>query len=319
MASANAQLYSPLSVIDDGQKVVQERRRKRYMLHMGLFVGYLVGGCILYWLLESWNPLQSLLFTLSIVTGVGFGHLAPSCQISMLITAIFIMAGLAMFATIAGQVLDYIMQAEIDAASEYVGATTEDVDYDADRNKKHHDVYQKKRLEARRQSFLTGCLNMCIIYGVALLWFIFGYGLTFCEAMYFASLSVLKLDSLCTIEGVACSPTAHDSVANETKDLILSVVWCIITYSTIGHFLVSASNYMGADPEPLMTKVNHLSKNRWHRMDKDGDGRIKRSDFLRDRLVQGKICEAADIDRILANFDEIDKNNSGVISTKDLQ
>jgi len=320
-------VYSPLP--EDGQEIVKERRRKRHLMYLGLLVGYLNGSCVVYWLLEGWNPLQALVFNLSIVTGAGYGHLAPSSQISMLVTSFTIMAGIMMFATIAGQVLDFIMQSEIDAAAEFIDKASDiyeqrddagnpQTGYDAQTTKKHHEDFKAKQMSARKTAFLTGCLNMAVISVFAVIWFMFGYGLTFCEAMYFASLAVMKLDSLCTLDGVVCAAGAHTSRGGEATDLLLAIVWCIVTYSTIGHFMAATCNYLGHDQEPVMTKVSVISKKRWARMDKDGDGRIHRADFLRDRLIQGGIASAIDIDHILANFAELDKDKSGTLTAKDV-
>jgi hypothetical protein len=317
--ASSLRVYAPLE--EDGQKVIEDRRRKRQYMHMFLLAGYFLAGVLTYWILEGWNPLQSILFTLAVTTGVGYGHLMPTSQLSMFVTAIFIVTGLAVFAALAGQVLDILMQTEIEAVSDLVDAATDSVQadggglqYDPDRNKKHHETYHEKRYAARRNNFLVGCANMSIIYCVAVIWFMAGYGQSFFEATYFAAMTSMKLDSLCTIDGIHCAPDFHDNRLGETKDLILSILWCFITYSTIAHFCVATAGYMGADPEPVMTKINHLTKNRWHRMDKDGDGKVNRSDFLRDRLIQAGVCEREAIDRILRNFDQLDKNKSGKIS-----
>eukprot|EP00928_Gymnodinium_smaydae_P074992 TRINITY_DN57_c1_g1_i1.p1 TRINITY_DN57_c1_g1~~TRINITY_DN57_c1_g1_i1.p1 ORF type:complete len:335 (-),score=88.52 TRINITY_DN57_c1_g1_i1:45-1049(-) len=297
----------------DGQAVVDERRRKRWACHAGLLVGYLASGCLIYYFLEGWNPLQSLVFVLSIVTGVGYGHLVPSGELALVVTAAYIIAGLVVFATVAGQILDMVVQLEIEAAADLLH---KGMSGGSDADSKLS--YRKRCEQRRRDTFITGLVNVVVLYVFAICLFVFKYEESVGNATYLASLSVLKLDSICLLDGVHCSAGWHSSRGGEALDLLLAIFWYVLTYGIVGHFLVAASSYFGADPEPVMTKVESMTSTRFQRMDFDGDGKVKRSEFLRDRLIQGGIASAEAIDRILANFDELDKDGSGAVNMRDV-
>lgn len=48
-------------------------------------------------------------------------------------------------------------------------------------------------------------------------------------------------------------------------------------------------------------------------MDLNKDGRISRSEFLRDRLIQDGLCDKETVDAILRNFDRLDTEGYGVL------
>merc|ERR1719215_1591668 len=115
---------------------------------------YVFGGMIFYYLAEGWDPAESLVFMLSILTGVGYGHLIPSSSLGMVVTAFYILAGLVLFASIAGQILELIMAAEISAVMDTVkaqiGGSGENLDTS----------YRNAQKLDRKHHFVVGCVNL---------------------------------------------------------------------------------------------------------------------------------------------------------------
>lgn len=272
-------------------------------MYVALFVAYFAISLVAYRALEGWSAAQATIFTLSIVTGVGYGHIVPSGDSTLIFTSVWIILGLVVFATIAAQVLDVIMQVEIEAAS-YLASKVSGIEEAQD--------YEEKRIAAKRTQFLAGVVNISVLYICSCVLFIGYYEESFSKGLYFASLSVLKLDSVCIL------PEVHCGEGSTNQDLAIATVWYILTFSTVAHFLISASRYLGHDPEPIMTTVTHMTQERFSRMDVDGDGIVRRAEFLRDRLIKGGICSQEEVDRILANFDQLDKDKNGYIDQKDV-
>jgi len=279
------------------------------MMYSALLVIYIFGGILFYYLSEGWDGLESSVFILSILTGVGYGHLIPATVPGLVVTSFYILAGLVLFASIAGEVLDFIMENEISAVMDAVKAAGKGQDADA--------TYRKAQKLDKWRQFKAGCLNLLILFVSAVLLFVFGFGEGIVSAIYLASVSVLKLDSVCLLDSVKCSHGWHSSEGGSAKWLVFAIFWYLLTYSIIGHFLVSASNYLGVDPEASVSKIQTLSHERLQRMDKDCDGHVTRDEFLRDRLIQDGLCTQEAIDAILKNFDTLDKDKSGQLTKRD--
>jgi len=300
--------YKALTALD-GQEAVIERRHRRHLWHLALFFGYFAISIPVFYFLEGWRPLHTTLFTMSIVTGVGYGHVAPSGDFSMVLTTVWIVAGLCVFATVAGQVLDFAVQRQVNASVELL-EKMEDVN--------HVLGFRERQKAVKLSHFLAGLLNVSAFYIFAVLLFVSYFGEGWCRAVYLAAISVLKLDSLCLLDGVHCSAGWQSSEGGQRLDEILAIIWGIVTFGVVGHFFVTAAAYLGDDPEPTLTRVKKITEERFSRMDADGDGIVRRAEFLRDRLIQGGLCSAEEIDRILKNFDVLDKDKSGFVNSADL-
>eukprot|EP00429_Kryptoperidinium_foliaceum_P006063 CAMPEP_0176016566 /NCGR_PEP_ID=MMETSP0120_2-20121206/7917_1 /TAXON_ID=160619 /ORGANISM="Kryptoperidinium foliaceum, Strain CCMP 1326" /LENGTH=142 /DNA_ID=CAMNT_0017349567 /DNA_START=260 /DNA_END=685 /DNA_ORIENTATION=- len=133
-----------------------------------------------------------------------------------------------------------------------------------------------------------------------------------------STIIVLRLDNLCTLEEVTCSHGWHTNSGGNPVSLALAALWYILTYGTIGHFLAAASAYLGTETDAEMTTLQRVDMLRLTRMDTDGDGIVTKLEFLRDRLIQGGVCSAGDIDTILRNFDELDITRTGFLNHRDV-
>lgn len=312
MASSERQtLLGQKSAPQDGTSAVEDKRKRKRLMYLVLMVVYVVGGMLFYYLVEGWNPAESLILSLSVLTGVGYGHLIPSGDsvLGMVFTAFYILAGLVLFASIAGQILELIMQSEINAVMDAVKAVGSDQNVDT--------CYVQAQKSDKRHQFVVGCINIGVLFLGAVLLFKLAFGEDVVDAIYLASVSVLKLDSVCLLDAVKCSHGWHSSAGGSFHWLCFAAFWYVLTYGIIGHFLVSATNYLGVDPQASVSKIKTLSHERLERMDRDGDGHVTRDEFLRDRLIQDSLCDAEKIDAILQNFDNLDKNKSGTLTKHD--
>jgi len=298
--------YAPLEQTD-GQAAVDARRKQRRIILFSGFGAYMAVGALLYYFVEGWSLLQTSIFNLSILTGVGFGHVAPGTDAGKVVTSIWIWLGIFVYASVGGQILDWLMGWEIDTVKNIFEKPADS------------DSFHDKRKTDRRNAFLAGTANAVGMYVLAVLYFVIRYHAVFSDAMYDAAVSVFNLDSVCTHADVHCSVGWHSSEAGEAADMILALFWAIAMFSTMGHFVATFAAYMGADSAPALSRIQALTKDRLLRMDVDMDGKIRRSEFLRDRLIQSGMCEAKEIDLILKNFDELDKSGTGTIDAKDVK
>mmetsp|Transcript_83141 Transcript_83141/g.254143 ORF Transcript_83141/g.254143 Transcript_83141/m.254143 type:complete len:335 (-) Transcript_83141:107-1111(-) len=312
MAPGEASPKAPLmvEVVHDGGAALIEERTRRRKIYFSLFAAYTVCGLSFYWVVEEWDPLEVSVFSLSVLTGCGYGHLIPRTQLGKAFTAGYILCGMVIFASFAGEILEVCMSIEIEAMTKVMAAAGASAE--AKRG------YEEAALRSKRHHFLTGLTNLIILLCAASIMFCLVFGEGVINAVYLAFVSVLKLDSLCLLNSVVCSHGWHSSSGGNPWSLAFAICWYVLTYGIIAHFLVATSTYLGVNPAARMTTLKRLNVERLNRMDSDGDGTVTRSEFLRDRLIQGGICSQEDVDAILSNFDELDVDGSGVLTKEDI-
>ena len=70
------------------------RTSQDFRVLVRLVVLLLLGGTAFYSLVEDWNPLDALYFSVTTLTTVGFGDLAPQTALGKLFTVLYIFVGL---------------------------------------------------------------------------------------------------------------------------------------------------------------------------------------------------------------------------------
>mmetsp|Transcript_56181 Transcript_56181/g.100080 ORF Transcript_56181/g.100080 Transcript_56181/m.100080 type:complete len:304 (+) Transcript_56181:63-974(+) len=290
----------------DGQAAVQARRQARQASLVTIMLIWLILGAFLFYITEGWDPLQTTVFDLGILTGSGYGHIAPGTPAGKISAAVWIVAGLGVFGAIVGQILDNLVEAE----TSFVG--------DSCKTPEESDSLHEQRVAARWSSFLMGSSLLGAGYLLALLVFTLYFRERFVDAIYMSSVILSGLDSICGLDGVRCSGGWKSSKAGEVFALLTAMVWYIVFYPLLGYAIVSIASCFGVDTSPVLSQIKDMNKDRFARMDMDGDGKIKRSEFLRDRLIQGKLCTPQQVDSILDNFDQLDKDGNGYLDKKDL-
>lgn len=261
--------------VDDGTGAESLARMHKRRVYVALGITYWAVAVVVFWFVENWDMAETSVFLLSVVTGCGYGHLVPSGSVGKVITSVFIVSGLILFATVAGQILDFLVRGEIEYV---VGALGPDLQDAAS--------HQEKRQKEKRHQFLTGLVNLSVLFSCSVSYLAIVWNHPVADAIYLAAVTVLRLDTICMLDEVKCSHGWHASDGGNLPSLACTAVWYVLTYGTIGHFLVSASSYLGADSEAQMTTLKKFDHHRLARMDKDGDGTVTRSEFLRDRLIQ---------------------------------
>mmetsp|Transcript_36647 Transcript_36647/g.77893 ORF Transcript_36647/g.77893 Transcript_36647/m.77893 type:complete len:307 (+) Transcript_36647:105-1025(+) len=298
---------SLLAVPLDGSAKVKAQRKRTKMLLAVLSGIYVFGGWGIFYIFESWDLLESLLFTLSILTGIGYGHVAPASSGGMVFSAVYIVCGLVLFSSLAGEVLEWMMEAEIStlmsSVKDFTNGAMETVRL----------TYEERMQRRKRRHFMVGVINLSVLYIAAVLMMVFYFREDLVSAIYLSAISVMKLDSICLLQGVPCND--EDS---SVGSLTFAIVWYVVSFATVGQFMVAASSYLGSDPEVSVSRLHVMNSDRLARMDADHDGKVSRSEFLRDRLLQDGLVDSEVIDAILRNFDRLDKDKSGYISTKDV-
>eukprot|EP00931_Biecheleriopsis_adriatica_P008545 TRINITY_DN109702_c0_g1_i1.p1 TRINITY_DN109702_c0_g1~~TRINITY_DN109702_c0_g1_i1.p1 ORF type:complete len:309 (-),score=53.68 TRINITY_DN109702_c0_g1_i1:120-1046(-) len=291
----------------DGQAAVEARRRNRQLNVLIAFLSWIIGGMLLFSVIEGWDPLETLLFNFSILTGIGYGHIVPGNPAGQVAASVWIVCGLCIFSAIAGQLLDVFMQLEIDTVSQAVTS-----------NAQNALTLHEQRVVERRSALISGVLNVTVVYALAVLIFIFHYGERVVDAVYLASVTVFGMDNVCGVDGVHCSTAWKSSGGGKTPDMLLAVLCYIVIVPSLLNYAGSLSVFVGADTAPVLSRITKMNKDRFSRMDLDGDGKIKRSEFLRDRIIQGGLCPAEQVDIILKNFDTLDTKGTGVLNKEDI-
>lgn len=69
-----------------------------------VLIGLLATGTIFYSLVEHWNPLDALYFSVTTLATVGYGDLAPQTAIGKVFTMFFVLAGVGVVVVFASEV-----------------------------------------------------------------------------------------------------------------------------------------------------------------------------------------------------------------------
>ena len=69
-----------------------------------VLIGLLATGTIFYSLVEGWDPLDSLYFSVTTLATVGYGDLAPATAIGKIFTIFFVLAGVGVVVVFASEV-----------------------------------------------------------------------------------------------------------------------------------------------------------------------------------------------------------------------
>eukprot|EP00930_Biecheleria_cincta_P098327 TRINITY_DN89997_c0_g1_i1.p1 TRINITY_DN89997_c0_g1~~TRINITY_DN89997_c0_g1_i1.p1 ORF type:complete len:350 (+),score=62.67 TRINITY_DN89997_c0_g1_i1:113-1051(+) len=290
----------------DGVAGAEAQRLRKTYCFIGLFILYTLTGMLFFFYVEGWNPLETSVFMLQVLTGIGYGHIAPVTCAGELFSSFYILSGLVVFATILGWILDFICSAEIGAVLGMVKHGE---------SKDMEDSYRKHQKLDKWFHFQVGCANLVGLSFFTMLLLKFGFRLDFSSALYQTSLIVFKLDSLCLLDAVDCWDPEHKG--KEVKWLIWSILWYIVTYSIVAHFIFATSNWLGVDPQATVSRVSRMTSERFHRMDQDADGEVSKREFLQDRLIRDGLVSKQAIEDILENFDQLDKDGSGKIHVKE--
>jgi len=297
---------SEMANIEKDDKEQERIIRLRYFALLGIFLAYVVLGIVFYTVVEGWSVMECVIVILSIVSGVGYGHIVPQTDTGMCFTSVYIFAGLMLFGVMAGKILDTIVGAEIAAMTAMVKDHMSGANSQEAQAKLHQEQTRKKRAQ-----FIVGLVNVSVLCGSAMLFFTLSFKEGPKKAMYLAAVSALKMDSLCAVDAIHCSK-------GDTGPLAFTVVWYVLTYTIVAHFMVSTCSFLGMDSDGALHIVKHLNSQNLKTMDADGDGNVSRSEFLRAQLLENKLVEQDVIDTILNNFDMLDKDGSGGLSKGDL-
>jgi len=87
-------------VLVERMGVVADSQKRQAMLLVGLFALSLLLGSLVYHILEGWTYLESLYFSFTTLTTVGFGDYLPSTWLSKVFSILFIIHGLGNCASI---------------------------------------------------------------------------------------------------------------------------------------------------------------------------------------------------------------------------
>jgi voltage-gated potassium channel len=81
--------------------VVREERTRVIGL---VLIGLLLTGTVFYSLVEGWDPLDSLYFSVTTLATVGYGDFAPKTDIGKVFTIFFVLAGVGVLVVFASEV-----------------------------------------------------------------------------------------------------------------------------------------------------------------------------------------------------------------------
>lgn len=267
---------------------------------------YLCFGSIIFSHIEGWTFIEGVYFMVVTGTTVGYGDLTPTTQGGRLICCGFIFFGITSLAYALSVIASFL----INRQTEFLKTVQQKAD-----EIRESRLNIKKPLNLREM--LTNLIPEPIIHVLLIT---------------FTTLS---------IGTISYSQAQNDNFIN-------SLYWAVVTSSTVGYgdqgvsdenrkwiwvyillstALIAAA--VGKYVQFLIDRENEkyidavinqrLTVKRLVNMDTDGDGKVSYSEFLESMLINLRLVEKADIDRIQERFKELDIDGSGFLDEDDLR
>ena len=317
---------------------LDETRKNNQMLFCGLFIFIffiLFNSYLMSHVENEWSLSKSIWFTIITISTVGFGDIIPLTQTGLIINCITITISTILFSLIFGYLINYLINYN---------------DHKTKREKIKNNIYHLKRLPSvESQQFHDDdhdeiwsdiYQNNLILNGMkmrqkkliktflkSLILLIF---LIFIGSMYFYYFE----NENNTISYIKClhfifvimSSVGYELIQNEISLLgeIIVIIYIFIGIITLTTFTTLITDYLRNESRDnqIMKILNNtfiLNENDLYKFDIDGDGKITKFEFLCIMLLITNETSYKFIKKILKKFNELDKDNNGIISIPDLQ
>jgi len=300
---------------------------------LGLTIGYLGLGVLVFSLWEKWSFLDTFYFVVVTLTTVGYGDQdAWMSEGAMFFCTIYAFCGILLLGTALGIIAAEIMEARDEAikkaqrlALEEMAATmcegkgTERhmtmLQLGEDLNVQFEHIFAPiKRMYNNNTTPLVRTLvpSFCVLVVVLsagmLLIYCDDNSLGFIPCLYFAVITST------TIGYGDYSPSTDGGKAAGIVFLLVGVTAVTNVLSTIAGAIIDAKQK--AAMEKVLAKKITLED--FRKFDVDGDGRIEKTEFVVRKLLLMGLIHAQDIQRVEEEFDHMDVDGSGEITFEDL-
>lgn len=297
------------------------RRRPIEVLICYFLVSIVVFGC-----LEGWSAVDSIYFTATVFTTVGYGDLSPKHPVSRLFSCFYVLSALALLASFWSGAVDQFVREELDNAKALLNEGLRWT-FPTDEKAARPDRNILGRQDELRRIFARRAVSMCLF--IALTTIITRLVLppvdSLLECFYF---SIITLTTVGLGDIVPVTPLGK---------LAISAL-CVVGVPLFGRTLASFASVVYGGERRMIAKVKGgLTKFKLMKMRQfceamhrrglypiteeevaSGEHKITPFEFCCYLLMQNQVISMAEMDLMLQNFRELDLAGDGFLWSKDL-
>lgn len=281
--------------------------RPRFWLVGTLLLAYLVAGTAAFYLTmdhmsgdrSSSRALDALYFCVVTMTTVGYGDIVPSSDVAKLLACAFAFAGVALVGTFLSKAADYLVEKQEALVFRAVHLNRADDPKsslrDMEANKVRYKLYTS-----------TALLAVALVSGTAFL--VKVEGMRPVDALYCVCATVTTL---------GYGDRSFSSAAGRA----FAAAWITVSTLVVALFFLYAAELGAERRQRALARwvlTRRTTSMDLEAADIDGDHRVSAAEFALYKLKElGKISQE-DISEFLEEFDELDVDHSGTLSSHDL-
>jgi hypothetical protein len=149
-----------------------------------------------------------------------------------------------------------------------------------------------------RSMILRMLFTVTLLVAVGTIFFVAVEDMTFVDACYMSTATVATV--------------GYGDIAPVTQGgRFFAVIWITLSYGMLArslHLVVDGFHEKSLETQRLKVLNRDLSRASIINMDKDGDGKLSRLEFLSHMVVKLKLCRENQLDKIMERFDEIEES-----------
>lgn len=298
-------------------------------LYIGLMLaGLIIGGSIGVHVIEGWQFLTCVYVIVQIITTVGYGDFTVNNDYMKLFCAFYVILMLVFGAYAFNHIFDWVKNHSMDLPRKKIKAL-EQLWSPRGKQKeflKGYEEYQELIVASLfaalaiafgtifyatyesctcsyGKSHIDGCnistYNECVATG--------GYKKTWISAFY---MSVITL----TTVGFG------DQSPRSRLGRIVGIVWMLVGVGFVAHwFSVLTKTFLEQEKKRVIQVQDHLSRDKFDKIDKDGNGSLSREEFLVYVLMKNGLVSHDDIDLINGHFERLDVGKQERVTWDDIK
>lgn len=292
---------SPARALERGVAARESRLRWRAAVGLCVYLGIGTAGMV------AWGDVgvvDGLYFSVVSLTTVGYGDITMTSDAKRLYVAAYLLIGVALVAGALSSVLDLLLSRHEQRLAEALESTLG-----------VGEVRRDVTAPAQRGFIRRLCAAVTVSVLVALLMGVIGLvvmsaamGWSFEESVYWVVVTMT------TVGYGDVTPTT-------TGTRIFAIVFIPVSTYALGKAIadVAEARSKKAERESFVRILRQqLDKAAFSKMDRSGDGRVDRFEFLASTLLKQKKLTKEELDVITARFDEIDVDNTGFIEREEV-
>jgi potassium channel subfamily K len=253
---------------------------------------------------EGLTMIETVYLCVQILTTVGYGDLTPASPSGRLFVCAYALSALVMVAGLISELADYLVKKASRDLAQGLNSVQDRIE-STKGSPPVEGVDEKQKVKPRRR-LLKAIFHfaMLVLSGSFFFSMVPGEERTFEEALY---MSVVTLSTI----------GFGDQVAKTEHGRAFASVWMLLGVSAMATMVSEFSEEFlhmrqGWTTEDMTTSL-------LEEMDTDGDNQVSKLEFLQFTLRRYGLVSKEDFDAILAQFDALDRDQSGFLDAKDLK